>query len=213
MNEKSVSTWESNTRLNTPKFTNDAARNLQNRSAPRPGLEPVERLAARRLGRAQRGFVHERPSSVRAVSRGERRQRLADQLERGLDLLEADLHARHRVAVGVTRDLERRVAVVRKVAPGVEIDAGAPRDRADAAEVARVLLGERAGADQPIEERVGPQQRPSATRCQSRSQSVERRRRSGRRARLEVDAGAAGDDRAAQERLPTTRPPAGAAAP
>jgi hypothetical protein len=30
MNEKSVSTCASNTRLNTPKFTNDAARSLQN---------------------------------------------------------------------------------------------------------------------------------------------------------------------------------------
>ena len=33
MNEKSVSTWESNTRLKTPKLTNEAARSLQNRSA------------------------------------------------------------------------------------------------------------------------------------------------------------------------------------
>lgn len=36
MNEKSVSTCESNTRLNTPKFMNEAARNLQNRSARSP---------------------------------------------------------------------------------------------------------------------------------------------------------------------------------
>ena len=36
MNEKSVSTCESNTRLKTPKFTNEAARSLQNRSTLSP---------------------------------------------------------------------------------------------------------------------------------------------------------------------------------
>ncbi len=67
-------------------------------------------------------------------------------------LLEADLHASHRISVGVTRDLEGGVAVVSKVAARVEVDAGGPRHRPDAGEIPGVLLGQRAGADQPVEE-------------------------------------------------------------